>query len=196
MTNSTLEYYEEHAEQFIHDTLNKDMSTCYEAFEKYLHPNAHILDAGCGSGRDSLYFKSRGFQCSAFDISFKMSTFASALLGQEVLQLSFDELHFQDKFDAVWASASLLHVPKEKMPSVMKKLSQALRPRGVIYASFKHGDSESMRGKRFFNAYTQKSFNDLIEPTPFRLEESFLLEDTRPERKGEFWLNCICVNDK
>jgi len=196
MTNSTLEYYEKNAEQFIQDTLNKNMSASYEVFERYLHKSAHILDAGCGSGRDSLYFKNRGYQCTAFDISSKMCDFASDLLRQEVHQLSFDELRFEDEFDAAWASASLLHVPKKEMPSVMKKLSRALKPKGLLYTSFKFGESEFVKGERFFNAYTQEGFQALIELTPFTIAESFLLEDSRPDKKGEFWLNSLCVNDK
>jgi len=101
MTNSTLEYYEKNAEQLIQDTLNKNMSTSYEVFERYLHKSAHILDAGCGSGRDSLYFKNRGYQCTAFDISSKMCAFASDLLGQEVRSL-VDKVQEAGNYSIKW----------------------------------------------------------------------------------------------
>ena len=196
MMNSTLEYYERNAEQFIQDTLNKDMNSVYQAFEKYLKNNAHILDAGCGSGRDSLYFKNKGYRCTAFDISKKMCEFASKLLDQEVLNLSFEELDFVNEFDAIWASASLLHIPKNEILSSMEKLSLALKPKGIIYTSFKLGEREFVKGERFFNSYTKESFQELIDLTSFILLESFILEDSRPDKKGEYWLNCICVNDK
>ncbi len=194
--NSTLDYYEKNADQFILDTLDKDMRSCYKAFEKYLAPRAHILDAGCGSGRDSLYFKSRGYRCSAFDISAKMCEFASRLLEQEVLQRSFETLEFINEFDAIWASASLLHVPKDNILLSMDRLSVALRPKGVFYASFKLGDKEFIKGGRLFNSYTKESFQKLIDLTSFTLQESFILEDSRPDKQGEYWLNCICINDK
>jgi SAM-dependent methyltransferase len=194
--NSTLDDYEKNAQQFIQDTLNKNMDLQYASFEKYLQKSSHILDAGCGSGRDSLYFKSRGHRCTAFDTSKKMCDFASKLLGQKVLQLSFEALEFEDEFDAVWASASLLHVPKDQMLSNIKRLSMALKPEGVIYTSFKLGETELLKGERLFNSYTKKSFQKLIDLTCFRMQESFILEDSRPDKKGEYWLNCICINDK
>lgn len=194
--NSTIDYYEKNAQQFIQDTLNKDMNVQYSIFEKYIQEGSHILDAGCGSGRDSLYFKDRGHRCTAFDISKKMCDFASKLLDQEVYQLSFEELKFQNEFDAIWASASLLHVPKEEILSSIKRLSVALKPKGIIYTSFKLGETEYVKGDRLFNSYTKESFQELIDFTSFRMEESFVLEDSRPDKRGEYWLNCICLNDK
>ena len=194
--NSTIDYYEKNAQQFIQDTLNKDMNVQYSIFEKYIQEGSHILDAGCGSGRDSLYFKDRGHRCTAFDISKEMCDFASKLLDQEVYQLSFEELKFQNEFDAIWASASLLHVPKEEILSSIKRLSVALKPKGIIYTSFKLGETEYVKGDRLFNSYTKESFQELIDFTSFRMEESFVLEDSRPDKRGEYWLNCICINDK
>ncbi len=109
--NPTQRYYEENADTFIQETLEKEMNLQYALFEKYLHTGAHILDAGCGSGRDTLYFKNSSYKVTAFDRSKKMCDFASRLLGQEVLNLSFETLDFKESFDAAWVSASLLHVP-------------------------------------------------------------------------------------
>jgi len=78
--NSSLKYYEDNALEFIHNTLDKKMNIQYQSFLQDLKPKAHILDAGCGSGRDSLYFKEQGYQITAFDISKKMCDFASSSL--------------------------------------------------------------------------------------------------------------------
>jgi SAM-dependent methyltransferase len=37
----------------------------YEPFLTLLPDNSHILDAGCGSGRDSLYFLQNGYKVKA-----------------------------------------------------------------------------------------------------------------------------------
>lgn len=58
--NSTIEYYNDNADAFIASTINVDMRQIYDEFEKLLKPNSVILDLGCGSGRDSLYFKNSG----------------------------------------------------------------------------------------------------------------------------------------
>ena len=190
--NSTLQYYEKFGDNFIKETLNKQMQIQYAMIEKYLNKGSHILDAGCGSGRDSLYFKQKGYKVTAFDASKKMVEFASKFLKQEVQLLSFDELTFKNKFDAIWASASLLHIPKSNISDTINKLYLALKPDGVLYASFKHNKEEFIKDGRIFNSYTKESFEELIESTPFKkCEEVVILEDSRADRKGELWLNAI-----
>jgi SAM-dependent methyltransferase len=193
---STQEYYEKNAKQFIKETLDKEMHTQYALFEKYISEPSSILDAGCGSGRDSLYFKNRGHQITAFDNSKEMCDFAAELLGQEVLHLGFEDLSFEKSFDAIWASASLLHISKEQMPDMLQKLATALKDKGTVYASFKYGKNEFVKEGRFFNAYTEESFTQLIEQTSFTCSEILILKDTRPHREEESWLNAILTIDK
>ena len=56
------DYYQENAKEYIGKTINADMSSLYSKFEKYLRPGSKILDLGFGSGRDSLYFLSKGYE--------------------------------------------------------------------------------------------------------------------------------------
>ena len=194
--NSTLKYYEDNASSFIQNTLNKEMSIQYKSFEKYLKNKSHILDAGCGSGRDSLYFKNKDYQVTSFDASKQMCDFAKELIKQEVMELRFEEMCFNNKFDAIWASASLLHVPKAQISEVLQKFAMALKPKGVLYTSFKLGDQEIIKEDRFFNSYTKEGFTKLIDNNPFTIEEMYILEDARPDKKDEFWLNVLLTVDK
>ena len=193
---STEKYYRDNANKFIEETLDKDMSIQYALFEKYIPKPASILDAGCGSGRDSLYFKDKGYRVTAFDNSKQMCKFAAELLDQEVLYLGFEELELENKFDAVWASASLLHTSKEQMPEILRKLAHSLKDKGTMYASFKYGESEFIKEGRFFNAYTQESFAELLKESLFTYVETVVLPDTRPQREDESWLNVILSIDK
>jgi 2-polyprenyl-3-methyl-5-hydroxy-6-metoxy-1,4-benzoquinol methylase len=65
----TIEYYQQNADEFFNGTINVDMSNIYQHFTKDLHANALILDAGCGSGRDSKAFLDMGYKVDAFDAS-------------------------------------------------------------------------------------------------------------------------------
>ena len=58
--DSTLNYYESNAKKFFEGTVNINMTVLYRPFLAYMPPYASILDAGCGSGRDTLNFASRG----------------------------------------------------------------------------------------------------------------------------------------
>lgn len=64
--DTTLAFYEGNAKQYYDDTVNTNMTVLYTPFLTYMPTYASILDAGCGSGRDTLYFASRGYQVTAF----------------------------------------------------------------------------------------------------------------------------------
>lgn len=57
---TTLRYYDSNAQSFAADTIDVDMSSIQDDFLSLLHSGARILDLGCGTGRDSRYFLSRG----------------------------------------------------------------------------------------------------------------------------------------
>lgn len=146
--NQTITYYDDPANAYADQTVNADMSAIYERFQKYLAPGAAVLDAGCGSGRDSLHFIKAGYAVTAIDASQKMCAFASRLLQQEVQQLRFQELDYDACFDGIWACASLLHVPEWQQAEVFRRLMCALVPGGVLYASWKYGEAERTAPKR------------------------------------------------
>lgn len=65
--NKTLQYYNQNTEAFSMATLGVDFSDVQQAFLKVLPRKAHMLDFGCGSGRDSKYFLEHGYQVTAVD---------------------------------------------------------------------------------------------------------------------------------
>lgn len=190
--SETIAYYEKNAEKFFKDTVQVDMSALYKPFLALLPPNGRILDAGCGSGRDSLYFKRHGYQVEAFDASLEMCRLASAHLGQPVHQKTFDEVGWDSDFDGIWACASLLHVRRDSIDSVIERLCHTLGPSGVMFASFKLRDDEWEQDGRFFNGYDEASFPQLITHHPALLLRSIWVSaDERPGRKNEKWLNAL-----
>jgi SAM-dependent methyltransferase len=54
----------------------------------------------------------------------------------------FDQLDAREVYDGVWASACLLHVPKEELAGILARIHRALKPDGIFYASFKTGESD------------------------------------------------------
>ncbi len=189
--NKNIEYYNENAQRFYETTVNVDMSFWRDKFESYVADGGRILDAGCGSGRDSKAFKKHGYSVVAIDASKEMCRLASELLDQEVWQMRFDEIAFDEEFDGIWACASLLHVPMDELPGILNKLRKALKKSGILYASFKYGEGERNRGGRTFSDFTEESVRKLLEEAGFILKDCGVTSDVRPGREDEKWINAI-----
>ncbi len=168
------------------------MSELYSRFLAYVPPVGLILDAGCGSGRDSRFFLENGYRVVAFDASREMAQKSSALIGQEVLCFTFDEFESDQLFDAVWACASLLHVEKDTLLASIENLTGYLKKQGIFYMSFKYGVQDYEKDVRVFSCFSEKSFSSFIAPmNNLAIVEIFRTADVRKDRADEYWLNCI-----
>ena len=111
-------------------------------FLAQLSPGAAILELGCGAGFDTAEMLAQGFDVSATDGSPEMAGVASKHLGRTVETLLFHDLDEVEAYDAVWANACLLHVPRPELADVLARIWRALKPAGVFYASYKEGDGD------------------------------------------------------
>ncbi|MFJ8236363.1 class I SAM-dependent methyltransferase [Ureibacillus sp. NPDC094379] len=190
--NKTLDYYNQNASSFTSDTVSVDFDEKQNTLLKYLKPGAHILDFGCGSGRDSKAFIEKGYRVTAMDGSPEMCKVASHYIGQEVICKRFHELDEQNKYDAVWACASILHVPSIELPKMIKKIGAALKLGGYFYASFKYGDFEGEKNGRYFTNLTEETFESLLKPfQQLDIMEMTVTADVREGRQHEKWLNVV-----
>lgn len=168
------------------------MSALYAEFLPHVTEHGHILDAGCGSARDAAYFKQQGFTVSAFDASAELAALASSYLQQPVDVKTFQQLDCVNKYDAIWCCASLLHVPKAELPQVFLNLQNALKPNGVLYVSFKYGDTERVHNGRVFTDLTENGLTALIDQhTQLKIIKQWQSVDQRPGRESEVWLNAL-----
>ena len=192
MEFETLDYYEQNAEDFSRTTLYVDFSETQQLFLKYMPEGAHILDFGCGAGRDTKCFLEQGYQVTAIDGSEALCQLASKYTGIPVKRMLFQELNGVGKYDGIWACASILHLKKSELPDVFLKMRNALKEQGIIYTSFKYGTYEGMRYGRYFINFVENSFVDFIRDIPgLNLEKIWITEDVRVGRGNERWLNIL-----
>lgn len=188
--NQTLDYYNSHATEFVEGTKNVDFSSLQNEFISRIKTGRKILDLGCGSGRDSKAFLDWGFQVTAVDGSPELCELASAFIGQQVICSDFRSYKPEEAFDGIWACASLLHLPKEDIRSVIEKLAEHLTETGCFYLSFKYGTFSGERNGRYFTDMTEEAFYELIKDIPsVEIMDQFLTTDARPGRSDEKWLN-------
>ncbi|MGE6981206.1 class I SAM-dependent methyltransferase [Kluyvera intermedia] len=189
----TLEYYQLHAQDFFSATVNVDMASLYAPFLERIPAGGRILDAGCGSGRDSKAFLQRGYAVEAFDATAEMVALATQHTGLPVRQMTFSDVDVTARYDGIWCCASLLHVRMQALPEAMERLAQALKPDGVWYVSFKYGDGERIKEGRHFTDLNEQALEALLTPlTDITLIRHWITEDKRPERT-EMWLNALLV---
>jgi SAM-dependent methyltransferase len=136
----TLEFYRSNAQSY--SDWAKAPSTRLVRFLGLLPSGASILELGCGAGNHSAVMLGEGFAVRATDGSPEMAAIASRRLGHPVEAMRFDELDAHQAYDGVWASACLLHVPRDELESILARIHRALKPSGVFYASFKIGEGD------------------------------------------------------
>ncbi len=147
----TLSFYGTEAAAYA-NRAGRTASDRLDAFLAALAPGASILELGCGGGQDSQAMIERGFDVTPTDGTPEIAEQAARRLGRPVAVLRFDAIDAAEAYDAVWANACLLHVPRADLPGILERVRLALRPGGIFYASFKAGDAEGRDGfGRFYN---------------------------------------------
>lgn len=189
---NTINYYNENAKKFIDGTVSVDFRSIQDTFLELLPENAKILDFGCGSGRDTKYFLEHGCRVVAMDGSLELCKAASEYTGITVKHMLFQELNEKERYDGIWACASILHVKSEELPEIIRKMSLATIANGIIYLSFKYGDFEGERNGRYFTDMTEESMAELLVGFPeLRVEKQWITGNVRDGRGDERWLNMI-----
>lgn len=189
---NTIAFYDDNADDFLARTANVDMSNHRQRFLAHIPDGGSVLDAGSGSGRDSKAFKDLGYQVSAFDASIEMVKATRSLAGVEARQMTFQEYAWGTKFNGIWACASLLHVPRAELPTVLDRLASTLILGGWLYASFKLGTAERRDGERYFNDMNLPLMEAVVgKTTTLELHETWESMDRKLNTKGGRWLNCL-----
>ncbi len=190
--NQTLMYYQLNAKEFAEGTILADMQASQTRFLQTLPERSYILDFGCGSGRDTKAFLQKGYTVDAVDGSEELCRYASIYTGIPVRQMLFGELSEVNKYDGVWACASILHLEKVELLDVLNKISKALKQGGVLYTSFKYGTFEGMRNGRYFTDFTEESLIEFMKAIPsLILFDKWITCDVRPGREEERWINIL-----
>ena len=149
----TVAHYDERADDFFEGTRDHDVRQNIDALLRFIDAPAPlaILDVGCGPGRDLKTFQALGHQPVGLDGSPRFADMARTYSGCEVWQQNFLTLDLPpERFDGVFANASLFHVPRAVLPTVLAQLHATLKPQGVLFSSNPRGNNdEGWNGDRY-----------------------------------------------
>lgn len=115
-----------------------------EEFVARIGTGARVLEIGSGGGRDALLMEELGLDVRRTDIT---PAFVTLLREQghgcDLIDPLVDDLSSpQGPYDAVWANASLLHVGRHALPTVLSRLAAVTRDGGLLRLSVKEGEGE------------------------------------------------------
>lgn len=190
--NKTIKYYDENADKYFNSTICSDMNEYYSKFLSYIEEGNIIVDAGCGSGRDSKYFSNLGFKVLAYDASCEMVKKAIGYTGLDIKCCTFINDGCElESVNAIWACASLLHLHKKtELPLVLRHFYQSLVYSGVLYASFKYGENSFVdENGRYYELINEKDLK-IFENEGFEIAEVWISDDKIG--RDTKWINIIC----
>ena len=188
----TIDYYNKYAAKVFEDTVDQNMDAITAPFLELLEEGDTILDMGCGSGRDSLTFYDLGYDVTPLDGSEEMCRLAEVHTGLDVLQMTYEEMAFDGAFDGVWACGAFVHIPKDEMPALFRKVARALTEDGIFYLSMRLGDFEGFQGERYFSCYSEKELRSLVEGDGlFTVLKEWVTRDVRSGHSDIQWINIL-----
>ena len=188
--DTTLSWYRENAIQYAEETRNSLVLDALWEFLSRMKEGGTILDYGSGSGRDSAYFINKGFSVDSLDGSAEMKAQAERLFGIKVKLASFLSLEEKDKYDGIWAQASILHLEEHDLKTALTLIERALKRDGVFYSSFRKGEEDGYEKGRWYTNMTERRFLSFL-PASLYVEKIWESQDVRPG-VSRTWLSIIC----
>lgn len=196
----TRQSYDQTAHEYQENTLKLQPEMTAKAFLSYLAPESTILDLGCGPGRDSKFFVDKGYEVIGIDISPQMIALARNSVPQANFLVSdIESLKLNNEsIDAIWASASLLHVSKKAMSGVVENLYRILKPEGIFYVSMKKGSREELQAddryggvEKFWNYVSEDELTQLLVKHGFQILETDIHQKSTSYQTHP-WISIIC----
>ncbi|EGQ9830258.1 TPA: methyltransferase domain-containing protein [Vibrio vulnificus] len=182
MPNRTISFYDNNSDRYYRDTNHVDMSESYKKFRENIVLGGRILDAGCGVGRDTRFFISKGYKVQSFDLSAEMCKITRKYPFAFCQQMSFKDVDYHEEYDGIWANASLLHVPPRDMVDVIGRLARALKINGALFASFKTSRNFTSKDIRKFYFHTKDDLARYIDESGYNLE---LIDSWSSHKNGD-----------
>lgn len=202
MENGTYIYYKTEVNNYFTATIDVKLTNLWEIALDIIPNNARILDLGCGSGRDTLFFSLKEKNVIGLDYSYSLSKLAHQYTNQPIVQADLRNIPFDDtSFDVVWSIGSLLHIKKTEIKSALLEIRRILIHGGRLLTSIKKGiGEETTKDGRFFAYYEIDEWGKILSDTGFFVERIFVSNEERYNKNSNEaiiipWIFSISTNN-
>ena len=198
--HKTLVYYEYNAKQLSQRYESAQVNNIHTLLLNTFSSNSHLLEIGCGSGRDASFMYRNGYDVLGVDGSMEMIAEAKRCHHElsdrlEVVKVP-DELHFEhSSLDGIYSIATLMHLDKDAIDIAIEKIAMILKPHGKFFFSVSiqrddvndHGEDEK---GRYFVTMSESEWMTSCEKHGMQLEHKEITDDGL-DRDGIVWLTCV-----
>lgn len=157
--------------------LGEKESILIDSFISYLPNKGDVLDLGCGTGIPigKILFDSK-LKITGVDVSDEMiKRYKENLPDAKTFRMSITKIDWNNKFDGILASYSLLCLPLDDFKLVANKITNALKKGGYFLVFLNEGDSkdgqiQEVQGQQMFSmGISENEIKDMFEPIGMKI---------------------------
>jgi SAM-dependent methyltransferase len=193
ISTQTIDHYNGKSEQFWQGTKDHDVTQNINSLLKTIEGEGphHILDFGCGPGRDLEAFTTLGHKATGLDGCENFVQMARDFSKCDVLHQDFISLNLESNiYDGIFANASLFHVPSTELLRVLKELRDSLKDNGILFSSNPRGNEEGWNGQRWGHYMELDTYREFLELAGFSLVDHYYRPQGMPIDQCP-WLACL-----
>jgi len=185
------DYYQKNYNAYHEKTFSIDPSLFLAPLAQRLPAEAFVMDVGCGSGRDLLWMKKRGFDVIGFERSPGLAKLARDNVGCEVIQGDFETYDFSSIFvDAIMLVGALVHVPHERFSEVFKNITASISRRGNVLITLKEGQGDRIDAdNRIFYLWEDPKAREVFDTLGFKVCD--FSTSVSKTGSGDFWMSYV-----
>lgn len=196
-SESTLDYYNNFANDYFNQTYTTDLSSTWIKFTSFLKKNDLILDLGSGSGRDLKFFSTNKYRIIGIDYSLNLAKLAKSYSNQSIITGDIRNIPIiEGSFNAIWSIGSLLHISHNKLPNVLLQLKNALISDGMFFSAIKKGSGDLLDLNGRFTAFYQiEEWISILNKNNFAIISIEEVYEYRIDSNGNMteitWIECL-----